>query len=148
MGFNGCQCPRNPRHPPTNALRSALPSFPSTLSCTRIREHAHTSAYDASGALRRGGTGSAGPRAAMACLNTQISAATGSLSWMCTEWFIRKRPSVLGIISGALAVPFPPSTRAWHARARAAALTVTWRVWPVCMHACVLKKLPARWHTY
>ena len=34
----------------------------------------------------------------------QIAAATGSLSWMSTEWIIRKRPSVLGIVSGALAV--------------------------------------------
>jgi len=51
-----------------------------------------------------GMAGSAGAQAALACLNTQISAATGSLSWMTTEWLIRKRPSVLGIISGALAV--------------------------------------------
>mmetsp|Transcript_64388 Transcript_64388/g.94277 ORF Transcript_64388/g.94277 Transcript_64388/m.94277 type:complete len:727 (+) Transcript_64388:235-2415(+) len=51
-----------------------------------------------------GGTaGRAGAQAALACLNSQISAATGSLSWMTTEWLIRKRPSVLGIISGALA---------------------------------------------
>jgi len=52
----------------------------------------------------RGMAGRAGAQAALACLNSQISAATGSLSWMTTEWLIRKRPSVLGIISGALAV--------------------------------------------
>jgi Amt family ammonium transporter len=66
----------------------------------------HDRPTDAAGA-GSGTAGSAGVRAAIACLNTQISAATGSLSWMTTEWFIRKRPSVLGIISGALAVPAP-----------------------------------------
>lgn len=40
---------------------------------------------------------------ALAMLNTQIAGATASLSWMVTEWIIRKRPSVLGIISGSLA---------------------------------------------
>eukprot|EP00286_Rhodomonas_abbreviata_P028331 CAMPEP_0181293446 /NCGR_PEP_ID=MMETSP1101-20121128/3070_1 /TAXON_ID=46948 /ORGANISM="Rhodomonas abbreviata, Strain Caron Lab Isolate" /LENGTH=608 /DNA_ID=CAMNT_0023398035 /DNA_START=172 /DNA_END=1995 /DNA_ORIENTATION=+ len=41
--------------------------------------------------------------AGMAMLNTQISASVSSLTWMFTEWAIRKRPSVLGIISGAVA---------------------------------------------
>lgn len=40
---------------------------------------------------------------ALAMLNTQIAGATASLSWMVTEWIIRKRPSVLGIISGSIA---------------------------------------------
>uniref|UniRef100_A0A7S0I0Y4 Ammonium transporter n=1 Tax=Hanusia phi TaxID=3032 RepID=A0A7S0I0Y4_9CRYP len=38
--------------------------------------------------------------AATSVLNTNLAAATASLTWMCTEWIIRKRPSVLGIISG------------------------------------------------
>ncbi len=45
---------------------------------------------------------SAGGNAAMAMLTTQIAAATGSLSWMMIEWKTSKKPSVIGIISGAV----------------------------------------------
>ena len=38
-----------------------------------------------------------------ACLTTQISAATGAMSWMLLEWAIRKQPSVLGMVNGAVA---------------------------------------------
>ena len=41
--------------------------------------------------------------AANAMAVTQISTATSTLSWMLTEWLIKKRPSVLGIISGTVA---------------------------------------------
>lgn len=41
--------------------------------------------------------------AAVAMINTQIAAAGAALSWMAVEWIIGKRPSVLGIISGAVA---------------------------------------------
>lgn len=41
--------------------------------------------------------------AAVAMMNTQVAAAGAALSWMFVEWFISKRPSVLGIISGAVA---------------------------------------------
>jgi Amt family ammonium transporter len=41
--------------------------------------------------------------AAMALVNTQIAGAAGALAWMAAEWLIHKRPSVLGIISGAIA---------------------------------------------
>ena len=40
--------------------------------------------------------------AAMAMLTTQISAAAAALSWMAIEWKLRGKPSVLGIISGAV----------------------------------------------
>ncbi len=46
---------------------------------------------------------SAGGSAAMALVVTQISAATGALSWMAVEWRHRKKPSVLGICTGAVA---------------------------------------------
>ncbi|MEE8438777.1 MAG: ammonium transporter [Micropepsaceae bacterium] len=46
---------------------------------------------------------SAGTGAGMAMLVTQIATASASLAWMGTEWFISKRPSVLGMISGAVA---------------------------------------------
>ena len=42
-------------------------------------------------------------RAGMAMTTTQIATAAAALSWMCVEWALRKHPSVLGIISGAVA---------------------------------------------
>lgn len=41
--------------------------------------------------------------AAFALLNTQIAGAAAALTWMALEWYLHKRPSVLGIISGAVA---------------------------------------------
>ncbi|MCP5367761.1 MAG: ammonium transporter [Hyphomicrobiales bacterium] len=41
--------------------------------------------------------------AGMAMAVTQIATAAAALSWMCAEWMLRKKPSVLGIISGAVA---------------------------------------------
>jgi len=41
--------------------------------------------------------------AGMAMAVTQICAATAALTWMFAEWIILKKPSVLGIISGAVA---------------------------------------------
>ncbi len=41
-------------------------------------------------------------RAGMAMLVTQIAAAAAAISWMVVEWIVHKKPSVLGIISGAV----------------------------------------------
>jgi ammonium transporter, Amt family len=41
--------------------------------------------------------------AGMAMTVTQIATATAALAWMFTEWTIRGKPSVLGIVSGAVA---------------------------------------------
>jgi ammonium transporter, Amt family len=41
--------------------------------------------------------------AAFALANTQIAGAAAALAWMAIEWYQHKRPSVLGIISGAVA---------------------------------------------
>jgi len=41
--------------------------------------------------------------AGMAAAATQIATAAASLSWMFSEWLISKKPSVLGMISGAVA---------------------------------------------
>ncbi len=41
--------------------------------------------------------------AAAAMVNTQVAAAAAGLAWMATEWLVAKKPSVLGIISGAVA---------------------------------------------
>jgi len=45
----------------------------------------------------------ANDRAAYALLATQISTSCSAMSWMLTDWVIRKRPSVLGMVSGAVA---------------------------------------------
>lgn len=50
-----------------------------------------------------GSAGGANGIAAVAMVNTQIAAAAAALGWMAVEWFVAKRPSVLGIISGAVA---------------------------------------------
>ena len=42
-------------------------------------------------------------RAGMAMLVTQLAAATGALGWMAAEWRRRGTPSVLGLVSGAVA---------------------------------------------
>ncbi len=46
---------------------------------------------------------SAGTGAGMVMVTTQIATAAAALSWMLIEWIVHKKPSVLGIISGAIA---------------------------------------------
>lgn len=53
--------------------------------------------FNAGSALTSGGT------AGMAMTVTQIATAAAGLSWMFVEWVLKKHPSVLGIISGAVA---------------------------------------------
>ena len=45
----------------------------------------------------------ASPNAGMAMLVTHVAAATAALAWMFCEWSIKGHPSVLGIVSGAVA---------------------------------------------
>jgi len=42
-------------------------------------------------------------RAAMAMAATQTATASAALAWMCCEWVLRGKPSLLGMISGAVA---------------------------------------------
>src|SRR5499433_954659 len=44
-----------------------------------------------------------GSRAAFAIVATHLAAAMGALTWMALEWYARRKPSVLGMISGAVA---------------------------------------------
>ena len=44
-----------------------------------------------------------GANAALAMLVTQTSAAAGALTWMIYEWSVLKKPSVVGLVSGAVA---------------------------------------------
>jgi Amt family ammonium transporter len=45
----------------------------------------------------------ANSRAVMAILSTHLAACAGALMWSAIEWFKRRKPSVLGMISGAVA---------------------------------------------
>jgi Amt family ammonium transporter len=44
-----------------------------------------------------------GSRATMAIVVTHLAACAGALAWMCLEWWTRGKPSVLGMITGAIA---------------------------------------------
>ncbi|MBI1245783.1 MAG: ammonium transporter [Alphaproteobacteria bacterium] len=50
-----------------------------------------------------GSAGAAGGRAGMAMTVTQIATGAAALAWMFAEWATRGKPSVLGVISGAVA---------------------------------------------
>lgn len=45
----------------------------------------------------------ANSRAAMAIVSTHLAASAGAFTWMALEWWLRGKPSVLGMISGAIA---------------------------------------------
>ena len=45
----------------------------------------------------------ANSRASMAIVSTPLAASAGALTWMALEWWTRGKPSVLGMISGAVA---------------------------------------------
>src|SRR6476646_7321977 len=45
----------------------------------------------------------ANSRAAMAMVSTHLAASAGAFTWMALEWWTRGKPSVLGMISGAVA---------------------------------------------
>jgi Amt family ammonium transporter len=45
----------------------------------------------------------ANSRAVMAIVATHLAASTGAIAWMTAEWWSRGKPSVLGVLSGAIA---------------------------------------------
>ena len=62
----------------------------------------------------------AGSRAVFAIVATHLAAAVGALTWMAIEWWTRGKPSVLGMISGAVAglgtiTPASGFILPWHA---------------------------------
>src|SRR6201996_6486976 len=50
-----------------------------------------------------GSAGTSNVGAGMAAAATQIATAAATLAWMFAEWIIAKKPSVLGMVSGAVA---------------------------------------------
>ena len=62
---------------------------------------------------------SASPRAVMAITATHLAACSGALVWAGIEWWVRRKPSVLGMISGAVAglgtiTPASGFVAPWH----------------------------------
>jgi len=62
---------------------------------------------------------SASPRAVMAIIATHLAASAGALVWGGIEWSVRRKPSVLGMISGAVAglgtiTPASGFVAPWH----------------------------------
>jgi Amt family ammonium transporter len=61
----------------------------------------------------------ASPRAVMAIIATHLAACAGALTWGAIEWSIQRKPSVLGMISGAIAglgtiTPASGFVAPWH----------------------------------
>jgi Amt family ammonium transporter len=87
-----------------------------------------------------GSAGSAGPVAASALVNTQLGACAGLLAWSATEWVRRKKPSAIGMASGAVAglaaiTPASGYVRPW------AALVIGLAAGVICYGAVHLKSL-------
>ena len=81
----------------------------------------------------------ANSRAAMAIVSTHLAASAGACVWMALEWWTRGKPSVLGMISGAIAglgtiTPASGYILPWHGVAIGAAAGL------VCFWACTWLK--------
>lgn len=76
--------------------------------------------------------------AGMAMLVTHVAAATASLAWMGAEWYSRGKPSVIGIISGAVAglVAITPASGFVDFQG---ALAIGFAAGAICFWACSLK---------
>ncbi len=66
-----------------------------------------------------GSAGAANSRAVMAIIATHLAACAGALAWGACEWLTRRKPSVLGMISGAVAglgtiTPASGFVAPWH----------------------------------
>ncbi|MFB6446184.1 ammonium transporter [Bradyrhizobium tunisiense] len=66
-----------------------------------------------------GSAGAANSRAVMAIIATHLAACAGALTWAAIEWSTRRKPSVLGMISGAVAglgtiTPASGFVAPWH----------------------------------
>jgi Amt family ammonium transporter len=80
-----------------------------------------------------------GARASMAIVVTHLAACAGALTWMAVEWASRGKPSVLGVISGAIAglgtiTPASGFVLPWHG------LLIGIIAGAVCCWACISLK--------
>jgi len=86
----------------------------------------------------------AGSRAVMAMLATHLAACAGALTWSALEWWVRGKPSVLGMISGAVAglgtiTPASGFVLPWHA------LIIGIVAGGICFWACTALKLRCKY---
>lgn len=86
----------------------------------------------------------AGSRAAMAIVVTHLAASTGAVVWMVLEWQTRGKPSVLGMISGAIAglgtiTPASGFVLPWHG------VVIGALAGALCFWACTSLKLRLRY---
>jgi Amt family ammonium transporter len=82
----------------------------------------------------------AGSRAVYAIVATHLAACMGAVTWMVLEWWTRGKPSVLGIISGAVAglgtiTPASGYVLPWHG------LIIGVIAGAVCYYACTALKM-------
>src|SRR6185295_12320628 len=82
----------------------------------------------------------ANSRAAMAIVSTHLAASTGAFVWMALEWWSRGKPSVLGMISGAVAglgtiTPASGYVLPWHG------IVIGLVAGGICFWACTSLKL-------
>jgi len=82
----------------------------------------------------------ANSRAVFAILATHLAASTGALTWMFLEWWTRGKPSVLGMISGAVAglgtiTPASGFVLPWHG------VVIGFLAGCLCFWACTSLKL-------
>jgi Amt family ammonium transporter len=82
----------------------------------------------------------ANARAAFAILATHLAASTGAVTWMVLEWWTRGKPSVLGMISGAVAglgtiTPASGFVLPWHG------VVIGLAAGGICFWACTKLKL-------
>ena len=82
----------------------------------------------------------ANSRAVFAIVATHLAAATGALTWMALEWWTRGKPSVLGMISGAVAglgtiTPASGFVLPWHG------VVIGLIAGVLCFYACTWLKI-------
>jgi ammonium transporter, Amt family len=87
-----------------------------------------------------GSAGSAGPVAAAALVNTQLGACAGMIAWMTAEWIRNRKPTGIGLVTGAVAglaaiTPAAGYVPPW------AALVIGLAAGIVCFEAVRLKSL-------
>jgi ammonium transporter, Amt family len=75
----------------------------------------------------------------MAIVSTHLAAAAGALTWIAVEWWVRGKPSVLGMVSGAVAGPgtITPASFVlpWHS------VVIGIAAGALCFYACTSVKL-------
>jgi Amt family ammonium transporter len=82
----------------------------------------------------------ANSRAVMAIVSTHLAASAGALTWMAIEWWTRGKPSVLGMVSGAVAglgtiTPASGFVLPWHG------VVIGIAAGAICFYACTTVKL-------